>query len=121
MRPMRSTVCARIMGSAQEVSSVSWKRCPLAETITRVPFVDLKAQYAGLREEMNAAVLDVLEETCFIGGPILDRFEQEFAAYVGAKYCIGVANGTDALSLAARAAGVGPGDEVLVPANSFFA
>lgn len=88
---------------------------------TRVPFVDLKAQYSGLREEMNAAVLNVLEGASFVGGPVLEKFEQEFATFVGAKYCVGVANGTDAITLAARAAGLGPGDEVLVPANSFFA
>jgi dTDP-4-amino-4,6-dideoxygalactose transaminase len=87
----------------------------------RVPFVDLQAQYAGLRDQMNAAVLEVLESACFIGGPVLERFEQAFAAYVGAKYCVGVGNGTDAISLAARAVGLGPGDEALVPANSFFA
>ena len=89
--------------------------------MTRVPFVDLKAQYSGLREEMNSAVLNVLESAYFVGGPILERFEQEFAAFVGAQYCVGVANGTDAITLAARAAGLGPGDEVLVPVNSFFA
>jgi dTDP-4-amino-4,6-dideoxygalactose transaminase len=93
----------------------------VAEITTRIPFVDLKAQYSNLRDEMNAAVLEVLETACFIGGPIVERFEQEFAAYVGAKYCVGVANGTDAISLAAKAAGLGRGDEVLVPANSFFA
>jgi dTDP-4-amino-4,6-dideoxygalactose transaminase len=91
------------------------------DIVTRVPFVDLKAQYSGLREEMNAAVLNVLESASFVSGPILERFEHEFAAFVGAKYCVGVANGTDAITLAARAAGLGPGDEVLVPANSFFA
>jgi len=89
--------------------------------VTKVPFVDLKAQYFDLRDEMNAAVLEVLETACFIGGPILERFEQAFADFVGAKYCVGVANGTDAIFLAAKAAGLGPGDEVLVPANSFFA
>jgi dTDP-4-amino-4,6-dideoxygalactose transaminase len=87
----------------------------------RVPFVDLKAQYGGLREEINTAVLNVLETAYFVGGPILEKFEQEFAAFVGAEYCVGVGNGTDAITLAARAAGLGPGDEVLVPANSFFA
>jgi dTDP-4-amino-4,6-dideoxygalactose transaminase len=89
--------------------------------MTKIPFVDLKAQYGGLREEMNAAVLNVLESAYFVGGPVLEKFELEFAAFVGAKYCVGVANGTDAITLAARAAGLGPGDEVLVPANSFFA
>jgi dTDP-4-amino-4,6-dideoxygalactose transaminase len=87
----------------------------------RVPFLDLKAQYSGIREEMNAAVLRVLETASFVGGPVLEKFEHEFAAFVGAKYCVGVANGSDAITLSARAAGLGPGDEVLVPANSFFA
>jgi dTDP-4-amino-4,6-dideoxygalactose transaminase len=87
----------------------------------KIPFVDLKAQYGGFREEMNAAVLNVLESAYFVGGPVLEKFEQEFAAFVGAKYCIGVANGTEAITLAARAAGLKQGDEVLVPANSFFA
>src|ERR1017187_168553 len=89
--------------------------------MTRVPFVDLKAQYSGLREEMNSAVLNVLETAYFVGGPVLEKFEHEFAAFVGATYCVGVANGTDAITLAARAAGLGAGDEVLVPANTFFA
>jgi dTDP-4-amino-4,6-dideoxygalactose transaminase len=89
--------------------------------MTRVPFVDLKAQYAGLRGEMTAAVLSTLETAYFVGGPVLQRFEEEFAAFVGARYCVGVANGTDAITLAAKAAGLGPADEVLVPANSFFA
>jgi dTDP-4-amino-4,6-dideoxygalactose transaminase len=93
----------------------------VSDIATRVPFVDLKAQYSGLREEMNAAVLDVLETAHFVGGPALEKFEEEFASSVGAAYCVGVANGTDAITLAARAAGLGPGDEVLVPANSFFA
>lgn len=91
------------------------------DTIVRVPFVDLRAQYAGLREEINTALLAVLETCQFIGGAIVEKFEQEFAAFVGAKYCIGVANGTDAITLAARALGLGFGDEVLVPANTFFA
>jgi len=87
----------------------------------QVPFLDLKAQYAGLSEEMNAAVAGVIRSACFVGGPVLEQFEAEFAFFVGAKYCIGVANGTDAIMLAAKAAGLGAGDEVLVPANTFFA
>ena len=87
----------------------------------QVPFLDLKAQYAGLSEEMNAAVAGVIRSACFVGGPVLEQFEAEFAFFVGAKYCIGVANGTDAIMLAAKAAGFGAGDEVLVPANTFFA
>lgn len=93
----------------------------MSDNANQIPFVDLKAQYSGIREEMNAAVLSVLESAYFCGGPALDKFEQEYAAFVGAKYCVGVANGTDAITLAAKVAGLGPGDEVLVPANSFFA
>jgi dTDP-4-amino-4,6-dideoxygalactose transaminase len=91
------------------------------DTPIRVPFLDLKAQYSAIREEINAAVKQVLESACFVGGPVVEKFEHEFAAFVGARYCVGVASGTDALTLSARALGLGPGDEVLVPANSFFA
>src|ERR1700676_3347643 len=93
----------------------------MTNDVTRVPFLDLKAQYAGLSEEMNAAVSSVIRSACFVGGPVLEKFEGEFASFVGAKYCIGVANGTDAITLAAKATGLGTGDEVLVPANTFFA
>lgn len=93
----------------------------MSENTIRVPFVDLKAQYASLREEMNTAVLGVLETAHFVGGPVLEKFEEEFAEFVGARHCVGVANGTDAITLAARASGLGPRDEVLVPANSFVA
>lgn len=86
-----------------------------------IPFVDLKAQFAAIRAEVEPAIQEVLESAYFVGGPVLERFERAFAAFCGADYAIGVANGTDAISIALRAAGVGPGDEVLVPANSFFA
>ena len=86
-----------------------------------IPFVDLKAQYAAIRAEIEPAIQEVLESAYFVGGPVLERFEREFAQFCGAAFAVGVANGTDAISIALRAAGVGPGDEVLVPANSFFA
>ena len=86
-----------------------------------VPFVDLKAQYADIRAEIEPAIQEVLESAHFVGGPVLERFESEFAHFCGAAFALGVANGTDAISLALRAAGLGPGDEVLVPANTFFA
>ena len=91
------------------------------KTEVKVPFVDLKAQYATIKEDINAAVGKVLESCYFIGGPVLDAFEVQFAEFVGAKHCVGVGNGTDAITLAVRAAGIKRGDEVLVPANSFFA
>ena len=91
----------------------------MKQTILNIPFVDLRAQYATLREEVTAAVLTVLEGSQYIGGAPVEKFEHEFADFVGAKYCVGVANGTDAITLAARALGLGAGDEVLVPANTF--
>ncbi|ABF40084.1 DegT/DnrJ/EryC1/StrS aminotransferase [Candidatus Koribacter versatilis Ellin345] len=87
----------------------------------KVPFVDLKAQYAAIKHEVGDAVSDVLQSCHFVGGPALENFETRFAEYLGAKHCVGVGNGTDAITLALRAAGIGRGDEVLVPANTFFA
>ena len=86
-----------------------------------IPLVDLKAQYAGIRDEIDAAMATVMAEASFIKGPHVARFEQRFAAYCGAAHCVGVGNGTDALVLALRALGIGAGDEVIVPANSFVA
>lgn len=88
---------------------------------TIVPFVDLRAQYASLLNEINEAIHGVLESAHFVGGHALEQFESEYAAFVGAGDCVGVGNGTDAITLALKAAGIGSGDEVLVPANSFFA
>jgi len=87
----------------------------------KVPFVDLKAQYQSLRDEMNATVLEVMESAQFVGGPWLDRFEKAFAAYVGAEHAVGTSSGTSALELALKVLGIGSGDEVIVPTNSFFA
>ena len=86
-----------------------------------VPFLDLKAQYRALAPEINRAVADVLESAQFVGGPFVENFEQEFASYIGTRYAVGVSSGTSALELALKVAGIGPGDEVLVPANTFFA
>jgi dTDP-4-amino-4,6-dideoxygalactose transaminase len=87
----------------------------------KIPLLDLVAQYHSIKEEMDEAVLGVLESGSFILGPNVTALEQEVAAYLGVKYAIGVASGTDALVIALRAAGVEPGDEVVVPAFSFFA
>jgi dTDP-4-amino-4,6-dideoxygalactose transaminase len=86
-----------------------------------VPMVDLKAQYRRIRPEVDAAVARVLETAAFIKGEDCGRFEKEFAAWCGAAEAVGVANGTDALILALRAYGVGPGDEVVTVANTFIA
>lgn len=87
----------------------------------QIPFVDLKAQYGPIREEIQAAMLDVLDGMELVLGPNLRAFEAEFAAYCQAKYAIGVAQGTDALMLALRACGVGPGDEVITVSHTFIA
>jgi dTDP-4-amino-4,6-dideoxygalactose transaminase len=93
-----------------------------AKTIVQqVPFVDLRAQYQSLKEELQAALSDVLEGMDLMLGPNVRAFEAEFAAYCRARYAIGVANGTDALHLALRACGVAPGDEVITVSHSFFA
>ncbi len=86
-----------------------------------IPMLDLVAQYRAIQSEIEAAMLGVLESGHFILGPNVSAFEQEMAAYLGVKHAVGLASGTDALIIALRAAGIGAGDEVIVPAYSFFA
>lgn len=86
-----------------------------------IPLVDLKAQHAQVAAEVASGFERVMSETAFISGKDVAQFEQAFAAFSGVKHCIGVANGTDALELALRANDIGPGDEVIVPANTFIA
>ena len=87
----------------------------------QIPMTDLKVQYGALKDEIDAALAGVLENTAFILGPAVDRFEQAFAGYHGAKHCVGVSNGTDALKLALCACGVGSGDEVVTASFTFGA
>ncbi|MCU0718069.1 MAG: DegT/DnrJ/EryC1/StrS family aminotransferase [Pirellula sp.] len=87
----------------------------------RIPFLDLKAGYDELRSDFDAAYHRVMDSGWFLLGQELEAFESEYAAYCGTKYCIGVANGLDALHLSLRAAGIGPGDEVLVPSHTYIA
>jgi len=86
-----------------------------------IPFVDLKSQYASIKDEIDAAMADVLVNTAFVGGPFLKKFEDAFAQYCGTKHCVGVGNGTDAIFLALKALGIGEGHEVITAANSFIA
>jgi dTDP-4-amino-4,6-dideoxygalactose transaminase len=86
-----------------------------------VPFVDLKAQYASLKNELDEAILGAVGDTAFIAGGRVSKFEHEFAAYLGTEHCVAVANGTDAIEIALRSLGIGEGDEVILPANTFFA
>ncbi len=86
-----------------------------------VPLFDTSTPIAPLRGAIDAKLAEVIDGSRFILGPEVDAFEEEFAAYVGARHAIGVANGTDAITLALRAMGVGPGDEVVVPSFTFYA
>src|SRR5579864_5034677 len=87
----------------------------------KVPFLDLKAVYAELRADLDAAYRRVMESGQYLLGPELEQFESEFAAYCGTKFCIGVGNGLDALHLILKAYGIGAGDEVIVPTNTYIA
>lgn len=87
----------------------------------KVPFLDLKEQYASIADEIHAAIREVCEKTAFAGGPFVQKFEEEFAAYCGTAHCIGVGSGTEALWLTLLALGVGPGDEVITVPNTFIA
>ena len=87
----------------------------------RVPFLDLRAAYDELRDELDAAALRVLHSGWYVLGPEVEAFEAEFADWVGTEHAVGCASGLDALVLALRALGVGPGDEVIVPSNTYIA
>jgi len=86
-----------------------------------IPLVDLAAQHAEIAQEVSAGLAALFEASDFIGGKAVEEFERDYCETLGVPHCIGVANGTDALELALRAADVGPGDEVIVPANTFVA
>lgn len=86
-----------------------------------IPFVDLKAQYLSIKEEVNEAISRVLDNCQFILGPEVEAFEEEFAHYCQSRYALGINSGTSALHLALLAAGVEPGDEVITVSNTFVA
>lgn len=89
--------------------------------MTSIPFLDLKAAYQELKPGIDHAITEVLESGRYVHGHALDLFEDAFASYCGAAHAIGVANGLDAIHLTLRAMGIGPGDEVIVPSNTFIA
>ena len=87
----------------------------------KIPLVDLQAQSRSIREEVITGITEVVDSCAFILGPQVTEFEKQFAEYCGAKHCIGLANGTEALHMALRALDIGPGDEVITAGNSFAA
>ncbi len=89
--------------------------------MAKIPIIDLKAQYKTIRKEVQQAIDEVLESQHFILGDVVERFESDAAAYLGAKHAVGVASGSDALLLSLMALGVGPGDAVIVPTFTFVA
>lgn len=91
------------------------------ETITTIPLVDMRAAHAEVAAEIQAGFDGVIASTAFIKGSAVEAFERDYAAFTGVAHCVGVANGTDAVELALRAAGVAAGAEVIMPANTFVA
>lgn len=87
----------------------------------KVPFLDLSAHHQPIREQLDAAIRDVIDSNAFAGGPFVAAFEREFAQYCGCRQAVGVGNGTDALWLSLLALGIGPGDEVITVPSTFMA
>jgi dTDP-4-amino-4,6-dideoxygalactose transaminase len=86
----------------------------------KIPFVDLRAQYDSIKESIDEAIKEVINETAFIGGPSIKEFEQNFADLLRVKHCLGVANGTDAIYIALKMLGIKEGDEVITTASSWI-
>src|SRR3954470_10851915 len=85
-----------------------------------IPFVDLKSQYHSVKNTIDAAIQNVIEQTAFIGGKYVKEFEKNFAELYGAKHVISCANGTDSLYIIMKMLGIGKGDEVITVANSWI-
>jgi dTDP-4-amino-4,6-dideoxygalactose transaminase len=97
------------------------KKQKVKTNMNKIPCLDLQGQHKKIKNEIFEAFERVYEKTAFSGGPFVAEFEESFAQYTQTKYCIGLSNGTVALHLAMLALGIGPGDEVIIPANTFIA
>ena len=86
----------------------------------KIPFVDLKRQYKSIKSEVDGVLMDCLTNTAFVGGERVKQFEEDFSSLIGVKYVVGCANGTDSLEMLLKGLGVQSGDEVIVPAVSWF-
>ena len=91
------------------------------QALQRVPYLDLSAQYATIKDVLRAAIDEVFETNAYVLGPAVEAFERDFAAFCGNEHCVGVNNGTAALHVTLAALGIGPGDEVITQANTFIA
>src|SRR5512139_402103 len=89
--------------------------------MTVVPFLDLKIQYEAIRDEITLAVQQVLDDSAFISGPYVEKFEKSFAGFCGSTHVVGTSNGTSALWMTLMGLGIGPGDEVITVPNTFIA
>src|SRR5947207_1283964 len=107
--------------TGQQLAAQNGGTARSAKAQMKVPFLDLKAHHAPLIDTFNGAIREVIESSAFAGGPFVERFEEEFAAYCGSKHAVGVGNGTDALWLTLLALGIGEGDEVITVPNTFIA
>ena len=87
----------------------------------KIPFLNLYLQYRAIKKEIDSAIQKVIEDSAFSGGKYVAKFEKQFAKYIGIKYAVGVNSGTSALHLALVALGIGKGDEVIMPGNTFIA
>ncbi len=87
----------------------------------KVPFLDLRTQYDAIRDEIGHAIQRVLNDSAFISGPYVEKFEKEFAGFCGCRYAVGTSNGTSALWMSLLGLGIGPGDEVITVPNTFIA
>ena len=103
------------------ISEIKDTKKAKGESVTSVPLLDLKRQYASIKKEVDETIAKVVTHAQFILGPEVKIFEESVASYCKTKFAIGVASGTDALLISLRACGVGPGDEVIIPTFSFFA
>jgi dTDP-4-amino-4,6-dideoxygalactose transaminase len=97
-----------------------WPLIPEGGSVN-IPLVDLKAQYESIKDEIDSAISEVISKSAFVGGPFVESFEKALASFCNVKHCVGVGNGTDALFIALKVLGIGRGDEVIVPANTFIA
>lgn len=86
-----------------------------------IPFINLYGQYLSIKNEIDQAITEVIRKSAYIGGQHREKFERDFANYLGVRHCIGVANGTDALTICLKVLGIGQGDEVITVANTFIA